>query len=112
MKTKQLNGVQSLVLSATLLPTVLFGIALFFPCLYFSIAFESNLAIGGCVAALLLPAFIGAQVGKRTLSQIPCPDCGRANMIQEDDTKDQQMLVCIDCQVAWRTDISNHISSQ
>lgn len=110
MKTKQLSGVQALVISATFLPAVLFGIVLFFSSLYFSIAFESNLAIGGCVVALLLPAFIGARVGKRTLSQIPCPDCGRTNMIQEEDSRDQQMLVCKDCQVAWQTDISNHVS--
>jgi hypothetical protein len=111
MKTRQLDGVNALVMSATLLPMVVVGIALLLPCLYLSIAYESNLAIGGCVAALLLPAFIGARIQKRRLAQIPCPDCGRTDMAQEEDSKDQQMLVCIDCQVAWRTDISNQVSS-
>jgi predicted RNA-binding Zn-ribbon protein involved in translation (DUF1610 family) len=111
MKTKQLIGANALVMSATWLPTVLFGIPLLFSCLYLSIAYESNLAIAGCVAALLLPAFIGARIQESKLAQIPCPDCGRKNMIQQEDSKDRQWLVCTDCQVRWRIDISNQVSS-
>jgi hypothetical protein len=109
MKIKPLQGVHNLVLSNAFPLMALVGITLFFPCLYLSIALESNLAIGGCVAALLLPAVIGARIQKVGLARIPCPDCGRTNMIQKVDSKDQQMLVCANCQVAWRTDLSNHV---
>jgi len=59
-------------------------------------------------ASLILMVPLGLAAQRRSLSRVPCKTCHRKDLEQRNDPNDlQQLLICHQCDIVWRTDISN-----